>query len=94
MRSFATGPGSGPDVGHGQQSTAVNEITPLLPNGDGAGATNNHRGGFWRQVFLDPKKTPGLDSPNPFVKWPVHVFNITKVVLLSSKCHHKTVLKK
>lgn len=60
------------------------ENTHLLPNGDGAAAHHDPKG-FWRHVFLDPKTTPGLDSPKAWVKWPVHVFNVIKVVLLSSK---------
>jgi Ca2+:H+ antiporter len=60
----------------------VNENTPLIPNG--GGSLHNGRG-FWGQVFL-VKDTPGLDSPNPFVSWPVHVSNVLKITLLSSKC--------
>lgn len=59
------------------------EHTHLLSNGDGAAAHHDNKG-FWRHVFLDPKTTPGLDSPKPWIKWPVHVFNVIKVVLLSS----------
>lgn len=76
--SFGSGPNGTP--GNGGQSH-LDEHTPLIANG----RTASHNGhGFWHEVFLDPKKTPGLDSPNPYVKWPVHVFNVTKIVLLSS----------
>lgn len=68
--------------GNGDQSQ-LDEHTPLIPTSNANGAAHNgHR--FWHDVFLDTKKTPGLDSPNPFVRWPVHVFNVFKIVLLSS----------
>lgn len=50
---------------------------------NGASHTN-HADHFWRDVFLDPKSTPGMDSHNPFVSWPVHGFNVFKITLLSS----------
>lgn len=56
------------------------EDTPLI---NGANTTD-HSDHFWRDVFLDPKKTPGMDSHNPFVSWPVHAFNVFKITLLSS----------
>lgn len=62
----------------------VDENTPLVGLSNGGGSSHNGRG-FWGQVFLG-KHTPGLDSPNPFVKWPVHVWNVFKITLLSSKC--------
>lgn len=74
--------GSGPNGTSGEGSNPADERTPLIANG-GTASHNGH--GFWHDVFLDPKKTPGLDNPNPFVKWPVHVFNVCKIVLLSSK---------
>lgn len=78
---------SGTLTGHGSSSGTntldVNERTRLLANGDGAAAHSDQKG-FWHQVFLDPKKTPGLDSPKAWVRWPVHVFNVIKLVLLSS----------
>ncbi|KAG8169930.1 hypothetical protein KVR01_000675 [Diaporthe batatas] len=60
----------------------ANEHTPLVGNQNGGGSSHNGRG-FWGQVFLG-KHTPGLDSPNPFVKWPVHVWNVLKITLLSN----------
>lgn len=62
----------------------VDENTPLVGVQNGGGSSHNGRG-FWGQVFLG-KHTPGLDSPNPFVSWPVHVWNVFKITLLSSKC--------
>ncbi|CAN8097976.1 unnamed protein product [Discula destructiva] len=72
----ATAPNGGPVHRH------PTEETPLI-NGAGAGAPD-HADHFWRGVFLDPKKTPGTDSHNPFVSWPAHAFNVLKVTLLSS----------
>lgn len=82
LKRMRTSFGSEPNgtIGNGGQSTA-DERMPLIANGSGASHSNH---GFWHDVFLDPKKTPGLDSPNPFVRWPVHVFNVFKIVLLSS----------
>lgn len=77
--SFGSDPAG--TVGTGSQSHA-DEHTPLIAANGAPTAHSNH--GFWHDVFLDPKKTPGLDSPNPFVSWPVHVFNVFKIVLLSS----------
>lgn len=57
-----------------------NEETPLI-NGGGA---PNHHDHFWRDVFLNSKTTPGMDSHNPFVSWPVHAFNVVKITLFSS----------
>lgn len=68
----------------GEGQSHVNENTPLIAVPNGGGSSHNDRG-FWGQVFLG-KHTPGLNSPNPFVKWPIHVFNILKITLLSSKC--------
>lgn len=62
----------------------VDEHTPLVGVPNGGGSSHNSRG-FWGQVFLG-KDTPGLNSPNPFVRWPVHVWNVFKITLLSSKC--------
>ncbi|KAK2599249.1 hypothetical protein N8I77_011019 [Diaporthe amygdali] len=60
----------------------VNENTPLVGHLNGGNSSHNGRS-FWGQVFLG-KETPGLHSPNPFVRWPVHVFNILKITLLSN----------
>lgn len=68
---------------NGATSQRPTEETPLL-NGDGDGAPPHSDDHFWRDVFLDPKKTPGMDSHNPFVSWPVHFFNVFKITLLSS----------
>ncbi|KAL2274853.1 hypothetical protein FJTKL_02679 [Diaporthe vaccinii] len=60
----------------------VDEHTPLVGVPNGGGSSHNSRG-FWGRVFLG-KDTPGLNSPNPFVRWPVHVFNVFKITLLSN----------
>jgi Ca2+:H+ antiporter len=74
------------------------EQTPLIANGsasqsghgagDGAGHGNGHgftNGSATREFFFNKRKTPGLHDPNPFVKYPSHVWHITKVTLLSSE---------
>lgn len=63
--------------------SGIGEQTPLIGHPNGDGSPRNPRG-FWGQVFLDSRKTPGVNSPNPFIKWPAHVFNIIKVTLLSN----------
>lgn len=75
----ATRPEGGPSH-HGMPI----ESTPLL-NGGGA---PNHDDHFWRDVFLNSKTTPGMDSHNPFVSWPVHGFNVLKITLFSSTLLH------
>lgn len=69
--------------GGGPSHLVPSEDTPLL-NGDNALDHAHPRDHFWRDVFLDSKKTPGMDSHNPFVSWPVHAFNVVKITLLSS----------
>ncbi|KUI55730.1 Vacuolar calcium ion transporter [Cytospora mali] len=75
FKAGASGP-HGAENGEGSHT----EQTPLLDHPNGA---VNGRG-FWGQIFLDAKKTPGVNNPNPFIKWPAHVFNIFKVTLLSN----------
>ncbi|KAM7207475.1 Sodium/calcium exchanger domain containing protein [Naviculisporaceae sp. PSN 640] len=69
------------------RSTMDSESTPLLVGGTHPIRLNHDdlhaRGPAWR-FFLDTKHTPGTDSPNPLVKWPARVWNVTKVTLLSS----------
>ncbi|KAK7736569.1 Vacuolar calcium ion transporter [Cytospora paraplurivora] len=85
MRSF-TNPSRSSTNGSAnlEGRSEANEESPLI-NRRATNGTSHHDGrGFWGQVFLDPKRTPGLDSRNPFVSWPVHVFNVLKVTLLSN----------
>lgn len=61
------------------------ERTPLV-NGNGSAPRNNggkHHGPAW-EFFFNSKDTPGCDSPKPWVKYPAHVWHITKATLLSS----------
>ena len=39
--------------------------------------------GFWRHLLINTQSTPGTNSPNPFVRWPALVWNVTKVTLFS-----------
>ena len=62
----------------------VNEETSLL--GGGPGGPNGTAGhSYTRDFFLNSAYTPGTDSPRPWVKYPAHVWHITKAVLLSSE---------
>lgn len=58
------------------------ERRPLL--GHLSGSTLHAEPGFWRHLLINPESTPGTNSPNPFVRWPALVWNVTKVTLLSS----------
>ena len=71
----------------GRSLAGPDESTPLI-NGGHAGSDGNGDGpGFWRQVLLDPRHTPGTDSQNHAVRYSAHVFNVTKATLLSSTSH-------
>ena len=59
--------------------SAPDERTSLL--GSGGGANGNHSS---RDFFFNSKVTPGVDSQKPWVKYPAHVWHITKMTLLSS----------
>ena len=65
--------------------TSMDERRPLLGNGNGngIGLGGSETSGTWSDVFLNPRSTPGTASPNPFVKYPARVWNVTKVTLLS-----------
>ena len=65
----------------------VNEETSLLRGGTGRpNGTAGHS--YTRDFFFNSAYTPGTDSPRPWVKYPAHVWHVTKAVLLSSKsCH-------
>ncbi|KAK4043162.1 Sodium/calcium exchanger protein-domain-containing protein [Parachaetomium inaequale] len=48
-------------------------------------ASNLHaEPGFWRHLLVNNQSSPGTDSPNPFVRWPARVWNVTKITLFSS----------
>jgi Ca2+:H+ antiporter len=67
----------GPD--HGDMDP---EVRPLL----GHRISSHHSSGFWRHLLLNPRSSPGTDSPNPLVRWPAYLWNVTKVTLLSCMC--------
>lgn len=71
----ANGHAAWPDIMDGEQE-------PLL----GARASLPPEAGFWRHLLLNRTSSPGTDSPNPFVRLPALVWNVTKVTLLSCAC--------
>lgn len=74
--------------GSAEGSNSVNrgpdESTPLI---NGRSGSDSDGPGFWRQMLLDPRHTPGTDSSNHAVRYSAHVFNVTKATLLSSMLH-------
>lgn len=57
------------------------ESEPLL---GGHGSSILHpEPGFWRHLLVNTRSSPGTDNPNPFIRYPAHVWNVTKVTLLS-----------
>ncbi|KAK3905052.1 hypothetical protein C8A05DRAFT_41961 [Staphylotrichum tortipilum] len=85
------GNGNGTGNGNGNGSSAAQyssldamdpEQRPLLERHV---PTNLHPDpGFWRHLLIHTQSTPGTNSPNPFVRWPARVWNVTKVTLFSS----------
>ncbi|KAI6088694.1 Calcium/proton exchanger [Hypoxylon rubiginosum] len=65
-----------------RENGEAHEGTPLLGSN---GTANGHhdRGETW-QFFFNSQHTPGVDNPKPWVKYPAHVWHITKATLLSS----------
>ena len=57
------------------------EHRPLL--GHHVSSTLHAEPGFWRHLLINTQSTPGTNSPNPFVRWPALVWNVTKVTLFS-----------
>ncbi|KAJ3579361.1 hypothetical protein NPX13_g1200 [Xylaria arbuscula] len=77
----------GHDPGHRENGDGTpDEHTPLV-NGNGSTPHRSHgrkhHGPAW-EFFFNSKETPGCDSPKPWVKYPAHVWHITKATLLSS----------
>ncbi|KAI8635581.1 calcium/proton exchanger [Xylariaceae sp. FL1651] len=72
---------------HPRENGAPNERTSLLNNiNSGLHLQNGNTKGHnptW-EFFFNSKHTPGRDSPKPWVKYPAHVWHITKATLLSS----------
>ncbi|KAI1326720.1 calcium/proton exchanger [Xylariaceae sp. FL0255] len=60
-----------------------NEHTSLLRNVSGLSNHNAHHSPAF-DFFFNSKHTPGTDNSKPWVKYPAHVWHITKVTLLSS----------
>jgi Ca2+:H+ antiporter len=93
LRRIETGklnnPANGTVNGNGNSSahfTSLNgmngEQQPLL-GGHHISSTLHTEPGFWRHLLINNESTPGTNSPNPFVRWPALVWNVTKVTLLS-----------
>ncbi|KAK4154349.1 hypothetical protein C8A00DRAFT_14522 [Chaetomidium leptoderma] len=98
IRRIETGRAASPFNGNGSASAQhysslddmSGEHRPLL--GGGHHGHHGHHGastlhaepGFWRHLLVNNQSTPGTDSPNPFVRWPARIWNVTKVALFSS----------
>ncbi|KAL1877326.1 hypothetical protein VTK73DRAFT_8779 [Phialemonium thermophilum] len=57
-----------------------NESSPLLA----VPSAHDGEPHFWRHLLFNRRHTPGVDSPNPLVRWPARTFDVTKVTLLSN----------
>ncbi|KAJ8131640.1 hypothetical protein O1611_g1982 [Lasiodiplodia mahajangana] len=63
-----------------------NENTPLIRENGRAPTRHDgakDRTSMW-EFFFNSSYTPGRDSPKPWVKYPAHVWHVTKATLLSS----------
>ncbi|KAI1272851.1 calcium/proton exchanger [Xylaria sp. FL0933] len=70
---------------HTRENGTLNERTPLVSE-NGTSSPRNYRKDHsptW-EFFFNQKNTPGCDSPKPWVKYPAHVWHVTKATLLSS----------
>ncbi|KAK4128471.1 Calcium/proton exchanger [Parathielavia appendiculata] len=88
IRRIETGRLSDPPNGNARFSSLddmpVNdERRPLLGHHHLA-STLHAEPGFWRHLLINPQSSPGINSPNPLVKWPARGWNVTKVTLFSS----------
>ncbi|KAL2187505.1 Calcium/proton exchanger [Thermothelomyces heterothallicus CBS 203.75] len=79
ITSTANGNGSTSFAGFGDMD---GERRPLL--GHQATSTLHAEPGFWRHLLIHAESSPGIDSPNPLVRWPAQVWNVTKITLFSS----------
>ncbi|EAQ85147.1 hypothetical protein CHGG_09161 [Chaetomium globosum CBS 148.51] len=59
------------------------ETRPLLGHRQVASALHAEPG-FWRHLLFNSQSSPGTNSPNPFVRWPALLWNVTKITLFSS----------
>ncbi|KAI1173527.1 calcium/proton exchanger [Nemania sp. FL0916] len=68
------------------ENGAPDENTSLLggENGSSLSRRNTKRHSSTREFLFNSSHTPGCDSPNPWVKYPAHVWHVTKATLLSS----------
>ncbi|KAI0096728.1 calcium/proton exchanger [Nemania sp. FL0031] len=86
MRQAATWRSPGHNGTVRENGGAPNENTPLI-NENGRAPTRNDgakdRTSTW-EFFFSSSYTPGRDSPKPWVKYPAHVWHVTKATLLSS----------
>ena len=58
------------------------ETRPLLGHRQVASALHAEPG-FWRHLLFNSQSSPGTNSPNPFVRWPALLWNVTKITLFS-----------
>ncbi|KAI4871127.1 Calcium/proton exchanger [Hypoxylon rubiginosum] len=69
--------------GYPRENGEAHEGTPLLGRSNEYANGHHDRGEAW-QFFFNSQHTPGTDNPKPWVKYPAHVWHITKATLLSS----------
>ncbi|KAI1380386.1 Calcium/proton exchanger [Hypoxylon crocopeplum] len=70
--------------GHPHENGEVpDERTSLLGHAPQNGNSHHRHGETW-EFFFNSQHTPGTDNPKPWVKYPAHVWHITKATLLSS----------
>ncbi|KAI1777136.1 Calcium/proton exchanger [Hypoxylon cercidicola] len=66
-----------------RENGEAHEGTPLLGHSNDYANGHHDRGEAW-QFFFNSHHTPGTENPKPWVKYPAHVWHITKATLLSS----------
>jgi Ca2+:H+ antiporter len=89
LRRAESGNSKAPNQSNGNGSTSAfaslddmdGERRPLL--GHHATSTLHAEPGFWRHLLIHNQSSPGTNDPNPFVRWPARVWNVTKITLLS-----------
>jgi Ca2+:H+ antiporter len=69
----------------GQQNGEADEHTSLLGRASTTYTNGASGHSATRDFFLNSKYTPGTESPKPWVKYPAHVWHVTKATLLSSE---------
>ncbi|KAK4195392.1 putative vacuolar calcium ion transporter [Triangularia verruculosa] len=81
LRRFTTG--KFPHEDGTASPTMDDEESPLLGRGHRT-ANGSSEPNFWKHLLLDRTSSPGTKSANPLVRLPAHIFNVTKITLLSS----------